>query len=468
MIKEESSLKVFHHLSTGVLIRNAAGDTLFCNQAMSKFFQSDVAAIMNCRGDEILRLGLVKNSCFEVAVRTKREIVYEQKNASGTRMLNHTIPVLTDQGSLQYILEEYYDLESLRFYLSPDAASPGGKPSALPETGGASECVQFKSPEMQKLYKTADQMALHDVNILILGQSGTGKSQLAKRIHEKSRRRKHPFITINCSTLPPTLIESELFGYTKGAFSGASSGGKQGLVDLANHGTLFLDEIGELPLSVQAKLLQFTQAKSYLPVGGTEIKHVDTRIIAATNQDLSILVSKGKFREDLYYRLATVSVQIPPLAERRQDILALIRHFSCRFNQKYDLQVTFANVAIQILAGYHWPGNIRELEHTIEFLMLNSRENHVTPDMLPEKIRTESAAAEATENGPDFFESSLVASFAKVTSLQEYLEDQEKQLIQTLYGEYPNSYKLADRLKISQSTASRLIRKYIHRGHDDS
>lgn len=456
-INKQTSLNIFHNMSTGILIRDTSGNTLFCNQTMAKYFQSDVSTIMKYQGNELLEQGFFDKSHFDIAVRTKKEIYYEQKIVSGKKLLNHTIPISNNQRHVHYILEEFYDLDKLNFYTSPSTPSANENSAPLPATDTTEKptCVQFKSAEMQKIYKMADQMAIQNINILILGESGTGKSQLAKRIHDKSERRNNPFITINCSTLPPNLIESELFGYKKGAFSGANTSGKQGLVELANHGTIFLDEIGELPLSVQAKLLQFVQEKSFLPVGDTEMKCVDTRIIAATNQDLSLLVSNGKFREDLYYRLAVVTLKIPPLGERKQDILTLIQHFSNHFNRKYNLRVTFSNTTIQLLSNYNWPGNIRELEHLIEFLILNCRDDHVTPDMLPEKIYSESTIKEIL---PDILPDN---TFEDITSLQEYLDNQEKVLIQTLYKKYPNSYKLANRLKVSQSKASRLIRKYI-------
>lgn len=371
-----------------------------------------------------------------------------------------------------YVMEQYFSVDKLLFYSLSDKTSKEPPANDLTDQQSpTASLVQFKSKEMQNVYKLADHMAPKNINILILGNSGTGKSQLAERIHNNSARKNGPFITINCSTIPPNLIESELFGYKKGAFSGANAVGKKGLVELADNGTLFLDEIGELPLSLQSKLLQLAQEKTYLPVGDVETKHLDARIIAATNQNIPKLISEGKFREDLFYRLAVVTINIPALHGRCEDIKQLINYFSNRFNLKHNSNVIFSNSTIKMLCQYSWPGNIRELEHLTEFLILNSSDEYVTPELLPKNIYSESAlhtsletnAAQTEEiEDTDFsIANETLLSLSDVTTLQEFHDTLEQQLIQSLYKKFNTSYKMAMRLGISQSKANRLLNKYI-------
>jgi transcriptional regulator with PAS, ATPase and Fis domain len=270
---------------------------------------------------------------------------------------------------------------------------------------------------------------------------------MAKKIHEKSKRASGPFTKINCTTIPENLLESELFGYSKGAFTGASAQGKQGLVELSNGGTLFLDEIGELPLNVQSKLLELVQEKTFLPVGGTKLKYVDTRIIAATNKNLMELVKENKFRIDLYYRLSVATINLPPLNELHDDIESLLDFYLKHYNEKHNLNVRFEPKTKEILINYSWPGNIRELEHLIEFLVLTSN-NIIITDILPNYILKNSDASNRISYDN--------------CSLDFLLEEEEKKVIQNMFSKYNSSYKLAEKLKISQSKANRLIRKHCN------
>ncbi len=223
---------------------------------------------------------------------------------------------------------------------------------------------------MKSILDKAKKVAPFDTNILITGESGTGKEVLAKFIHKHSKRTDKPFIAINCGAIPAELLESELFGYKKGAFTGATSD-KKGIVEQTEGGTLFLDEIGELSLSLQVKLLRLIQHKEFIPIGDTKPKTVDIRIISATNRDLFQLVKEGKFREDLYYRINTIHFHLPPLRERREDIVPLAKFFVKKLSLKYDIpEKKLSEKAIRQLLDYDWPGNIRELEGVIERTIL--------------------------------------------------------------------------------------------------
>ena len=227
------------------------------------------------------------------------------------------------------------------------------------------------SPAMKKLFSLLNRVIDTDITILISGESGTGKGLLADAVHFNSNRSLFPFRSLDCSTIPKDLIESELFGHEKGAFTGAHSR-KIGKFELADKGTLFLDEVGNLSFDVQAKLLKVLQEKRFERLGGNEVVEVNTRIISASNKNLKTLVSEGKFREDLYYRLNVFPVEIPPLRQRREDIPVLINYFLTKFNSEYGRDVIFSDKAVDFFCKYEWPGNVRELENAMRRIVLIS------------------------------------------------------------------------------------------------
>ena len=235
------------------------------------------------------------------------------------------------------------------------------------------------SDAIKKLVALIKKVAPTDITVLITGESGTGKSLIAKAIHFLSPRKEKAFITINCSAIPETLLEAELFGYEKGAFSGAYTS-KKGKFELSNGGTLFLDEIGDMPLSLQAKLLRVIQEQSFERLGGTETVKVDVRIIAATHRDLEEMIREGLFREDLYYRLNVVPIFLPPLRERPEDIPVLIDYFLEKFNKEYGKAIKFSSGAVKMLLNHDWPGNVRELENLIERIVLLSDKDEVSEE----------------------------------------------------------------------------------------
>ncbi|SMB98058.1 PAS domain S-box-containing protein [Thermanaeromonas toyohensis ToBE] len=246
--------------------------------------------------------------------------------------------------------------------------------------------IQGISPQIKELKKLAARVAQGEANVLLLGESGTGKDLFARAIHQASRRRKEPFIKINCAAIPENLLEAELFGYEEGAFTGAARGGKPGKFELADGGTVFLDEIGDLPLSMQPKLLRVLQERSFERIGGRKTLNVDVRIIAATNKDLVSLVKEGKFRLDLYYRLAVITLHIPPLRERPMDIEPICRSLIQKFNIKYMLEVQGLSPKVkELFEEYSWPGNVRELENVLEyaFNFLDPEDKLILPEHLP-------------------------------------------------------------------------------------
>jgi two-component system, NtrC family, response regulator HydG len=246
----------------------------------------------------------------------------------------------------------------------------------LPE---ADEHFVYRSEEMGRVRALAEKVAATDSTILITGESGTGKEVLVRFIHRHSARQSHPFLAIDCAAMPKNLLESELFGHVKGAFTGAERN-KQGLFVAAGSGTLFLDEIGELPLALQAKLLRVLQERVARPVGGIRTYAINARIVAATNRELETMVNEGSFREDLYYRLAVIPIHVPPLRQRRQDVLPLARYFLNRFSPDHP---GFTPAFVRKISTYNWPGNIRELENAIEHASVLAGSDQLCPEHLP-------------------------------------------------------------------------------------
>ncbi len=238
---------------------------------------------------------------------------------------------------------------------------------------GEDETIITKSPTFQRVLDTAKTVADYDVNILIEGETGTGKSLLAKYIHHLSSRRAGPFVKVNCAAIPESLLEAELFGYIRGAFTGAVKD-KPGKVELADGGTLFLDEIGDMPLHLQAKILHLVQEKEFERLGDTRIRRANLRIIASTNKNLRELIKRGEFREDLYYRLSVVRLYLPPLRERKEDIPALLKHFLEKYTKKYSRRIKgYSSDVMRLLLSYHFPGNVRELENIVEHAVITCR-----------------------------------------------------------------------------------------------
>jgi transcriptional regulator with PAS, ATPase and Fis domain len=301
---------------------------------------------------------------------------------------------------------------------------------------------------MKKVFDFAARVAQVDSTVLITGESGSGKEIVAKTIHKLSKRKDGPLIQINCGAIPENLLESELFGYEPGAFTGASKEGKLGMFELAENGTLFLDEIGELPLNLQVKLLRVLQEREIVRVGGIKPKKINVRIIAATNKDLEKMVEKGMFREDLYYRLNVVRIKIPPLRERKTDIPPLIQHFLRKFNEKYEMNKKISPEVIERLIAYDWPGNVRELENLIERLVVIVIEDIIELKHLPDYLQ-------ASINSDHF-----QVSVSGIIPLKKASEDLEKQLISKALQKYGSTRKAAQILEVDQATIVRKAKKY--------
>jgi two-component system response regulator GlrR len=310
-----------------------------------------------------------------------RELLFQIKNAMESSRL------VLEITRLKRILEEKYDFGN----------------------------IIAKSEKMQKVLDVVTRIAGTDSTVYIHGESGTGKELVAKAIHVGSERKDRPFVAVNCAALPDTLLESELFGYEKGAFTGAVHS-KEGLFTQAHEGTIFLDEIGDMPLALQGKILRVLQERQFYPLGSKKPLEVDVRVIAATNKDLQREVKEGNFREDLYYRIHVIPIKLPPLRERREDIATLVDHFLAEFNQKMRIMVKgLTPQAMQKLLLHDWPGNVRELKNTIEFAMAMTRDNVIAEDLILQTKGVVSEQVKSLKEARDSFEKNYLINILEAT-----------------------------------------------------
>jgi two-component system response regulator AtoC len=303
-----------------------------------------------------------------------------------------------------------------------------------------------KTPAIQQIFQTVQKIAPTDSTVLITGETGVGKELIAREIHSASHRRSHPFVKVNCAAIPETLLESELFGYEKGAFTGAVTN-KPGRFEIAHQGTIFLDEIGEMSPHLQAKLLSVVQDKAFERVGGVKTIKVDIRIISATNQDLQSAVQSGKFRSDLFYRLNVVPIHIPPIRERKDDLIPLIDYFLKKFKTKYQKKITsLSPEIIAAFSNYNWPGNIRELENVLERMILMSETDTIRLNQLPIEIRGTGSIIETS------------TLREKIDSISHVTEKQ--MIMDALNKTNQNRTRAAKLLGISRRTLQNKIKEY--------
>lgn len=387
------------------------------------------------------------------------EVIRQKKKITATQTINHThknvmtvgIPLFDQNGVLKYAvcfntvsMEQINTIQQNYRHLQDSLQQYTQEIAELRLRATATDLV-VKSPAMQRLWTLILNTANTKANILITGETGVGKSAVAKAIHAISNRANGPFIEVNCAVLHENLIESELFGYEKGAFTGAASAGKIGKIELANHGTLFLDEIGELPPHIQSKLLQLIQEKTIERVSGTKRIELDFRLLVATNRNLEEEVQRGLFRSDLFYRLNVIRVHIPPLRQRPEDILPLAYQFLERFCREYGKQLTLSPRFVSFLEQFSWPGNVRQLENLMERLVITSQDPILDTTALP----------------PDYGAHAAEASPSIAGTLEERMNAYEGQIIRESYRRCRTTVAVAKDLGISQATAARKIAKYV-------
>lgn len=463
----ETLKRILDNSHDEIYVIDANGIVLYVNNACERHYGVPASQIIGKKSDEISERNLWAPRVSPIALQRRRSFTLEQRTCTGKTLLTTATPIFDNHGHLDMVIENSRDItesegikaeleksmQAMRRYKS-EIDVLRKKELAIPD-------LMCESKKMEYIMELALRIAAVDSPVLLLGESGTGKSMMAKYIHKNSTHSNSPFITVNCASIPSDLMESELFGYSRGAFTGADEKGKIGLIELASEGTLFLDEIGELPMRMQAKLLQVLQENQYFKVGGREIKHVNCRIIAATNRNVQTMIEKGEFREDLYYRLNIFELELPPLRERREEISPLIDHFLSKFNNKYKVYHELSPKCVDLFQNYNWPGNIRELVNIIERLVVVSKDMVIDDFDLPKtfhnrpKPQPQIPAENSSQNNPQSYTTTTEAN-----SLDDAVSHLEKDLVTKTYRECGSSYEVAKVLKISQSKASRLIRKY--------
>lgn len=434
-----------------ILIADGRGNIIKVSKSFEDVYGIKEELIIGKTVYEMEAQGFFKPSIVAKVLATGQKVTMGQKNNQGRDFVVTAVPIENERGELTKVIsftrditehlnlqEQYSKLESVIEKCTAEIVELRNKSIAI-------EGIIAKSPISQDILKTINRIAPFDANVLLTGESGVGKTMFAKIIHKKSQRAEGPFIEINCGAVPENLLESEFFGYEKGSFTGANRDGKIGLIELAQNGTLFLDEISELSLSMQVKILKVIQDKTFMRIGGTKEVSVDFRLIAASNRDFQSLLENKLFRVDLYYRLNVITINIPPLRERKDDIVPMIAYFIDKFNKEYGLDKSISRHAYNALVAYEWPGNIRELENTIEKIMLTSEDRTIDREQLPEFMYN-------------------IAGFSicedKRVRLKEALEEMEGYLIKRSYEEFRTTIGVAEALGISQPTAVRKINKY--------
>ncbi|MBS4216664.1 sigma-54 interaction domain-containing protein [Neobacillus rhizophilus] len=434
-ITGETLRKILDHSSDEIFVIDRDQRIIFVNSVCEKHYGLKPEDVVGKQNAELFEMGYWKPSIVPLVFKEKKPVTIRQSTYIGAELLTTAVPILNEENEIELIVTTSQEMQTFKQIKKERENHPAESPHSIPITN----CQKMKD-----ILKVCEKIAKVDSTILIQGESGTGKGVLAQYIHDISKRKNKTFLKLNCAALPEDLLESELFGYAEGAFTGASKHGKKGLLEIADQGTLFLDEIGELPLSLQAKLLQVIQEKQYLPIGGYEMKKVDVRIIAATNRDLVEMVGNKVFREDLFYRLNIIDIHLPPLRERREDIIPLTYNFLYKFNKKYEMNKIISQECLDIFHEYSWPGNIRQLENVMERLVVTSDSTIQRCD-LPELI---------TQNIQPHTQYSLPAR------LDDAIEHVKKTLVVQSYKKNKSSRKVAKDLNISQTRAVKLISQY--------
>jgi PAS domain S-box-containing protein len=444
----------------GLWISDHKGVVIKINKAAERIDGVKAEEILGKNVKDLVAEGLFDKSVTLEVLKRKISITMIQYIKGTKKVLVTGSPILNEKGEISFVVinvRDISELDNLRSQLQKTQALAKGYISKLSELemrGVDLSNIIFRSEEMERILEIALRVAKVNSTVLLLGESGVGKGMIAKLIHKHSERNNGPFIRVDCAGIPESLVESELFGYEKGAFTGAKIEGKPGFFELANKGTLFLDEIGEIPLTTQSKLLRFLEDHEIIRIGGTEPKEIDVRVIAATNKNLEELIASNRFRKDLYYRLNVVPIHISPLRERRDDILPLIFHFLGKFNKTYRKEKALSPEAMEALFKYDFPGNIRELANIIERLVVITEKEQIEARDLPSVI---------IGNVPKVSEHSFLNDGIP---LRAALERCENIIIEKAINKYGSQREAARILGVDQATISRKIKKSSTKKYD--
>lgn len=447
---------IFESVSDGIWVCDGNGIVLNINEASEKINEIRKEEVVGRSVYDLVEEGMYDESSVVMVLEQKKQvsIVQEIKRIKKKALVTAT-PVFNEQGDISLVVVNARDmtqLNNMKAQLEKSLQESDKLKETLKEINlleVSRKNVIGESETFQSVLKVALKLAQMEVsNILLLGESGTGKGLMAKFIHRCSRRHKKSFIQINCAAVPESLLEAELFGYEKGAFTGAQEDGKVGLIELSHGGTLFLDEIGELPLALQSKLLKYFDDNEVMRIGGLKSKKVDCTIIVATNRDLGTQVKKKRFRKDLFYRINTFTVSVPPLRERPEDIFDLVNYYLATYNQQFKTNKRIGPTALEKLQRYPFPGNVRELKNIIKKGVVLSESNHLDDYLMNGLPMIQQSRKTAPLIG------------GRAINLRHELLAYEKEILLEVMQENKTTRKIAEKLNINHSTVVRKLKKH--------
>lgn len=472
--KEQEFLEqVMDTLDIGIYVIDKKGDYVYSNRAVENVIGVTREELRNTNVYDLLEQGCMKTSISRLVFEQKRQVVMIQRvitqSGNSFRQMVTSQPLLNQEQEVEYavasviLADEFRD----RFQYALVHQSSEDVFAKNYWSDGDHGQIVAESREMRQILRLCERIAQVKSPVLITGESGTGKEVIANYIHKCScQQEERPFVAINCAALPVQLLESELFGYEKGAFTGAGSTGKAGLIELADGGTLFLDEINSAPLEFQSKLLRVLETGEVQRLGSVKRRKVNFRLISATNKNLQDLIDAGSFRQDLYYRLSVLLVELPPLREHKDDIVPLCDHFLKEFQDQMDSVKVLSPQVVQSFLAFDWPGNIRELRNVLERLVVMSPKEEVLIESIPShgfptELTTESYQAPVQVQDALRYAWEAVMDDQKGDfSLQSFLEGCESVLLSDLLQKFKNTYQVADLLKVNQATVARKKKKY--------
>lgn len=399
---------------TALLVNDKDGKIMICNSFFSLLIGIPLEKILTMKISDFLRNKVYDKSTALKAIESRQVITEVVTTRKNIRISSTSTPVQDPTGEISIVITTSQFLNSDEYSIEEKKRVEEltkVEYSVLEKEVQHDKRIVAESLSMRRILQSCNQIAPFDSKVLLYGESGTGKEVLSNYIHQRSRRKGAPFISVNCAAIPESLFESELFGHEKGAFTGANAA-KQGLIEVSNGGTLFLDEISEMPLELQAKLLRVLESNEFRRIGGTETIKADFRLVSATNRDLKQMVDAGEFRRDLYYRLNVIPINIPPLRERKQDIIALVNKYINELNEKYELDYQLNSEQLEYILHHSWPGNVRELKNYVERLVVMNEGSYFME-----------------ENSGNSLENNCFVAFKQDTDLKDFLAEAEKQYI---------------------------------------